>query len=121
MLDGKHDGKKPLFDGRAQPTAEPDIVIRAPDRTTSLLVEVKYKSSPNREDLNQAITYCASYRVNWIVLAHQAVRPAEVGLREIGSVGHIRVFGYGMLLDSADLEAEEAAFATAMFSLAVHE
>jgi 5-methylcytosine-specific restriction enzyme subunit McrC len=118
VLDGNNEGKKGLFDGRSQPPAKPDIVIRAPDRTTSLLVEVKYKSAPDRGDYNQAITYCASYRVNRIVIAHQATRPDDAGLREIGSVGHIRLFGYGILLDATDLEQQEAAFATAMFSLA---
>lgn len=118
VLNGNREGKKALFDGRSTPTAEPDIVIRAAGGDTVLLVEVKYKSAPDRSDINQAVTYAVSYRVDQIIIAYQAIQRADAGLREIGHIGQVHVFGYGILLDSSDLGKQEAAFADAVFGLA---
>lgn len=117
VLDGNKDGKKNLFDGRPNPKAHPDVVIRSRDGIVRLLVEVKYKSAPDRSDFNQAITYAASYRVGTIVIAHQAVRREDAGLVEVGRVGHIRLCRYGFLLDTPELRQQEIAFADVIFSL----
>jgi 5-methylcytosine-specific restriction endonuclease McrBC regulatory subunit McrC len=118
VLDGNREGKKSLFDGKPQPKAQPDVVIVTPSGDASLVVEVKYKSAPDRSDYNQAITYAAAYRLNTVVIAHQSMQALDNGLLEIGRVGAIRLLRYGVALDSDDLRHQERSFAEAMFRLA---
>ncbi len=117
VLDGNKGGKKSLFDNRPNPPAQPDVVLRALDGATLLLLEIKYKAWPDRGDYNQAITYAASYKVPIIVLVHQASKPADAGISEIGRVGSITVMRYGLPLDATCLEEEERAFSAAIFNL----
>lgn len=117
ILDGNKGGKKSLFDNRLNPPAQPDIVLKGSDGSPRLLLEVKYKSWPDRSDYNQAITYAASYKVSVIVLVHQASKREDAGLSEVGRVGSITIMRYGILLDAASLEDEERAFSAAIFNL----
>jgi 5-methylcytosine-specific restriction enzyme subunit McrC len=117
VLDGNKEGKKYLFDNRSDPFAKPDIVIRSAGGETRLLLEVKYKSFPDRSDYNQAITYATSYKVDTIVLVHQATKAAHVGLAEIGRVGPVRLLRFGLSLDHPPLIEEEQRLASSIFSL----
>lgn len=101
VLDGNKSGRKGLFDNRANPPAQPDVVLRAPNGETLMLLEIKYKAWPDRGDYNQAITYAASYKVSVVVLVHQASKAADAGLSEIGRVGPIKLMRYGLPLDEA--------------------
>jgi 5-methylcytosine-specific restriction enzyme subunit McrC len=115
--DGNTTGKKPLFDSSPKPTAEPDVVITDDHARPLLLVEVKYKSFPDRSDINQVIAYGASYRLSDVVLVHQADDSAHAGLRMHGQIGNLRIWRYGFPLDQIDLEAEEQRFAKAVLGL----
>ncbi|TAW11133.1 5-methylcytosine restriction system specificity protein McrC [Rhizobium ruizarguesonis] len=108
-------GKKPLFDDRKKPEAEPDIVIKDQQGQVVGLVEVKYKSWPNRSDHNQAITYAASYRINEVILLHQADNQHDAGMAHIGTVGPYKLTRYGLRLDSTDLVEEERLLAATVF------
>jgi 5-methylcytosine-specific restriction enzyme subunit McrC len=115
--DGNTTGKKPLFDSSLKPTAEPDIVLTDPRGRPILLGEVKYKTFPDRADINQVVTYAASYRLPNIVLVHQTEDPANVGLTLHGRIGALHIWRYGFPLDRRDLEAEEVRFADAVLRL----
>lgn len=110
VRDGNNEGKKPLYDSKPEPTAEPDIVILGNNLDRRLVLEVKYKDKPNRDDINQAITYAVSYRLKRVILVHQAKSAAHSGFREIGTIDGIAVDAYGFHLGNEDLAAEEAAF-----------
>lgn len=103
---------KGLFDEAGSRAATPDIVLRpaGSDAINSLLVEVKYKARPSREDVNQAIAYGASYRCPVVVLAHPRPKGESAHLRLEGSIGKMRVYRYAYDL-AATLEAEEQLFA----------
>jgi 5-methylcytosine-specific restriction enzyme subunit McrC len=118
VLDGNKTGRKNLFDGTTFPKAQPDVVIKGNDGEPLLVVEVKYKSVPDRSDINQAITYAASYRVDNVAIVYQAAVPADAGLIRIGSIGNITLYRYGIQLDSGNIEEEEIKLASSMFSLA---
>lgn len=113
--DGNRDGKKPLFDDRNDPPAQPDIVVRRGGQ--SVIGEVKYKEKPDRSDINQAITYAVSYRSNQAVLIHQRRSNGPRGMQILGVVNGITVRSYAYDLASADLPGESALFSEAMFSL----
>lgn len=118
VLDGNKTGRKDLFDGTASHKAQPDVVIRSDNGDPLLIVEVKYKSSPDRSDINQAITYAASYRVNNVAIVHQAATQADAGMVRVGSIGSITLYRFGIRLDAENLEEEENIFISSMFSLA---
>ncbi|MCI5039214.1 MAG: McrC family protein, partial [Donghicola eburneus] len=113
VLDGNGSGKKPLFDDRDSPPAQPDIVLRNRGGDQSLVVEVKYKEKPNRSDINQAITYANSYKTRKVVLLHQSSAAGQKGLRHLGTINGVRLFGYAFDLGSKDLETEEKKMASA--------
>lgn len=108
---GNASGKKPLFDDRKDPPAQPDIVITSLATGKKLIAEVKYKEKPTREDYNQAITYAVSYRSDRVILVHQNKPGAATGLRRIGTMNGIVLDSYAFDLSKADLGSEEDAFA----------
>lgn len=110
------DAKRSLYDDRPNPTAEPDIVVQAGG--APLVAEVKYKDKPERSDINQAVTYAVCYRTDRVVLLHQRRANGRHGRYDIGIVNGIRVEGYAFDLAAADLDAEEAIFASILFSMA---
>lgn len=111
VRDGNHEGKKPLFDDRKEPPAQPDIVISSVATGKKLIAEVKYKERPNRDDYNQAITYAVTYRTDRAILVHQNRPGAPTGLRHIGTMNGIVLDAYAFDLSHANLDAEEQAFA----------
>lgn len=117
VKDGNKEGRKPLFDDRKEPPAQPDILLTEAATRNTLVAEVKYKDKPNRDDVNQAITYAVSYRSEVAVLIHQA-RPGQIsGIQKIGTVNGIRLFAYGFDLGNSNLDTEEAVLAREMCDL----
>jgi 5-methylcytosine-specific restriction enzyme subunit McrC len=116
VLDGNKEGKKPLFDDRNEPPAQPDIVISSLDSGKKLIAEVKYKDKPNRDDYNQAITYAVSYRTDRVILIHQNKPGTGAGLRHVGTTNGIAVDAYAFDLSSTDLASEERQLADLLFS-----
>jgi len=117
VQDGNHEGKRPLFDDRADQPAQPDVVLTWQTSGRSAIGEIKYKERPSREDINQAITYALCYGTDRAVLIHQVRPGGQAGLRYHGTIRGIRLENYAFDLGAADLEAEEAAFAQTLFDL----
>ncbi|ASY71338.1 5-methylcytosine restriction system specificity protein McrC [Sinorhizobium fredii] len=117
VRDGNLDGKKPLFDDRREPPAQPDIVIVERATKQKLVAEVKYKDRPNRDDINQAITYALSYRTNCAILIHQRAAESASGIQKIGTVNGIELHSYAFDLSKADLQSEEESLANCLFAL----
>ena len=118
-------GSKRLFDDGLPIRATPDIVIEArprPGEIHRLLIEVKYKPAsdqPDRNDLNQAITYGASYKAGRVVLLQpKADGSLRNGLEVLGRIGGLLVYRYVLDLGAADLSEDEGKFATTMRELA---
>lgn len=123
VLDGnKHEGAKLLFDASSTTVvANPDIVVAVGERRrrrVPLLIDAKYKplvADPEREDLNQVISYGLSYRAENVVLVHPRGRASmQAGLRLLGTVRPVTVHVYTFDLGAVDLAAEERRFAQAM-------
>lgn len=118
---GPAGGRKPLFDEGPPQDATPDIVvrkIRAPASFPTLL-DAKYKvfrGGPDREDINQAVTYAVSYRAPSVVLVYPATVGGQSGLHAIGRVGNVRLWVYVFDL-AGDLETEEALFSEGIAAL----
>jgi 5-methylcytosine-specific restriction enzyme subunit McrC len=117
VRDGNHEGKRPLFDDRSDQPAQPDVVLTWQPSGRSAIGEIKYKERPSREDINQAITYALCYDTDRAVLIHQTRPGSPAGLRHHGTIRGIRLENYSFNLGAADLEAEETAFAEALFDL----
>lgn len=117
VKDGNRDGKKPLFDDRREPPAQPDILITRHPADQKVIGEVKYKDKPDRSDINQAITYALSYGTNRTVLIHQCRPGSPRGLKTIGMIRGIRIYAYAFDLGASDIDAEEEAFAQCLFEL----
>ena len=114
---GNASGKKPLFDDRKEPPAQPDIVISSIATGKNLIAEVKYKEKPNREDYNQAITYAVTYRSERVILVHQNKPGSAKGLRHIGTMNGIVLDAYAFDLSLADLDLEENVFANTLLGI----
>lgn len=121
VKDGNDEGSRSLYDDRPEPPAQPDIVIERSGEPP-LIVEVKYKDKPDRADVNQVVTYAACYRSKSVVLVHQAKAGAQTDLKLRGTINGVRVYAYGFNLAAENLDAQEAAFSSAVFALiADHE
>ena len=118
-------GASTLFDDESDTRVNvtPDIVLR--HRETSdvhAILEVKYRPArpkPERDDLNQAITYGVSYRADSVVVLQPRgtfVPPTNPQL--LGRIGTMAVYRYVFDLGSQDLLAAESSFAAAMDQLA---
>ncbi|NTZ89285.1 5-methylcytosine restriction system specificity protein McrC [Agrobacterium tumefaciens] len=118
VLDGNAGGKKPLFDDRKNPPAQPDIVVTNISSRKKLIVEVKYKEKPSRDDINQAITYAVTYKTDHAVLVLQRGPNQQHGLSTIGTVNGIRLSGYYYDLDATNLEDEEKKFSDCLLDCA---
>lgn len=112
--------KKGLFNEQGSRDATPDIVVRKAqrDNDTNLLIEVKYKGRPNRDDVNQAIAYGISYGCPSVVLAHVRQDEKDPHLQFEGTIGTIKFYRYVYDL-AGDLETEERVFAENMEVLAL--
>ncbi|MBK5654608.1 MAG: hypothetical protein I4N50_23325, partial [Rhizobium sp.] len=117
VLDGNKEGKRPLFDDRAAPPAQPDVVLRCASTGRTVIGEIKYKDRPSRDDINQAITYAVTYGADLVVLIHQYAGTGDAGLSHHGQVKNIRVATYAFDLDGIDLEKEEQLLCRSLFPL----
>jgi 5-methylcytosine-specific restriction enzyme subunit McrC len=117
VRDGNHEGKKPLFDDRRDPPAQPDMLVVWRPTNRKVIAEVKYKDKPDRSDINQAITYALSYGTDRAVLVHQCKPGSPGGLKTIGTINGIRIDAYAFDLGATDIDAEEKAFAECFFEL----
>lgn len=109
-------GGKRLFDADSLTEATPDIVVAKGTmgrRTYPVIVEVKYKPAPNRDDLNQAIAYAASYRCHEVIVVQpKATNPRlETGLKLLGRIDDLSVYRYVFDLGAPDLSDQEDRFA----------
>lgn len=116
VRDGNKEGRRYLFDEKRGQMAQPDIVISAGLGRT-VVAEVKYKEKPNRDDINQAITYAICYRTDRVVLVHQKPPDKPSGVYTIGTINGIRLEGFAFDLGALDLEEEEQRFSEALFNL----
>ena len=108
---GKEDNKS-LFAGPNcdKRHAEPDIIIRD-HQGNQLPIEVKYKPKPNRQDINQAVTYAVAYEVNRTVILCYARQDDLAGWHFLGIVGgNVNVWIYRINIDSENIETEETKF-----------
>jgi 5-methylcytosine-specific restriction enzyme subunit McrC len=112
--------KKGLFNEEGSRRATPDIVVQQAGRkgNTRLLIEVKYKGRPSREDINQVIAYGASYKCPSVILAHARQEGEDAHLQFEGSIGSMKVYRYAYDL-AGDLKTEEKLFAEKMERLAL--
>ena len=123
ILDGnKRPARKLVFDQRPSEWATPDVVVREEGAVpvTRALLEVKYKpgsGAPDRGDLNQAVTYAASYRSPKVVLVQPRGDSGASGLRLLGTLGDIAVYQHIIDLGADDLAEEEAQFGQAVHRL----
>jgi 5-methylcytosine-specific restriction enzyme subunit McrC len=117
VKDGNKEGRRFLFDERKGQMAQPDIVISGP-AAYPVIAEVKYKEKPNRDDINQAITYANCFRTKNAVLVHQAASGAKSGLYRMGTIDGITLDGYAFDLGAPKIEPQESALRDALFHLA---
>ena len=125
-------GRKRLFQ-EGYPTdlavqdATPDIVLKSHGPTTAapypVIIDTKYTAITrvaDRDAIEQAITYGASYRAPHVVLVFPYVdRPALLsGLQTVGHLGNVVVHQYVFNLDAPITDTEERAFASAILALA---
>lgn len=119
VLDGNAEGKKLLYDAPPSEDATPDIVIED-NHVPFLVLDVKYKPAekkPERDDLNQIITYGVSYQSPAIVVVQpRADGGSRHGLIRLGSIDGRAVYQYVIDL-TGDLDAEEAAMVAAVRTL----
>jgi 5-methylcytosine-specific restriction enzyme subunit McrC len=117
VLDGNHEGKKPLFHDKNDPPAQPDIVVVSNITGKCVVADVKYKDGAKRDDINQAVTYAASFGTDRTMIIHQMKPGAKSGINHIGTIGAISVDTYAFNLDSDQLQQEEEDFVKAIFAL----
>ncbi len=105
--------------GEVSVIASPDVVLRrrrAGRVSNPAIVEVKYKpasQAPDRDDLNQAITYGAAYRSPIVIVVQPRVRDSSrtSGAHLLGTVAEMRAYQYVIDLDG-DMQLEEARLAS---------
>ena len=122
VLDGNKEGaggaRKLLYDQEPSPLASPDIVVvgsggKGAAIIRPVVLEIKYKripKSPDRDALNQAISYGASYRSNHVILVHPRLENCDHGLASLGSIGHMKLSKYAYDLAAMPIGAEERLF-----------
>lgn len=129
-ISGEKGASKPLFDPgfhediASNTKATPDIVaqLSSSDQQTnvpSVVIDVKYKAIhkiPDRLDINQIVTYGASYRTEAVMIVHPRIGDRR-GLYSVGRIGTLRVYQYIFDLFAENLEDEEAAFAKCILHL----
>ncbi|HEX8673291.1 MAG TPA: hypothetical protein VF710_15460, partial [Longimicrobium sp.] len=96
-----------LFADNNSVLATPDIVVQ-PSATAKIVLELKYKTATNRDDLNQIIGYGVSYGADDVVLVHLNTGDAPRSTFR-GTAGALRIHQYAIDL-AGDLEAEEGLF-----------
>lgn len=99
--------------------ATPDIVIEyiEGDRQVNIVVDVKYKSISsvaNRDDLNQIISYAASYNSVCGILIFPANSDNKTGMVNLGKIRGVEFYQYFMDLGRPDIESEESVLVKAL-------
>lgn len=113
-------GRQNLFSDNNTHKAKPDVVLRASDGATPLVIDVKNiplkdQGKSPRDAIEQVAAYALSYGTNEVLLVHPKARKEEVGgLHHLGQLGPVRVWQYRFDLSVDDLAAEDAAFAAAL-------
>lgn len=110
VRDGNKEGRKSLFEDTREHLAQPDIVVWSRPANRRVIVEVKYKDKPSRDDINQSVTYAVSYGTGRAVLVHQNRVGAKKGLRHIGTVNGVTIDAYAFDLANVEMEEEERTF-----------
>jgi 5-methylcytosine-specific restriction enzyme subunit McrC len=109
---------QPATQALASVTATPDLVLGS-TQSPWCAGDIKYKvfaSSPDRDDLNQVVTYGVVYSVDHCLLVYPASKSLK-GLLSLGLVGTKRTYCYGFDLAAADLQVEEQAMRDAVRTL----
>lgn len=121
---GSDGGSKLLYDELPSTDAKPDIVFKSVNPLAGvseylLIVDAKYKNvkKPERPEIEQAVTYGASYRAPVVVIAHPRIDKSPNGLHLLGNIKPLSVYHYAFDLAAGDPEAEETKFAVEMSSL----
>lgn len=114
--DGNAEASRSLYDDRASPLAQPDLVVVSNSKPV-IIADVKYKGSPNRTDVNQIVTYASVYRCPTVLTIYQSDRDSRSGLSVRGKIGAIEVYDYGIDLSAYDLVEEERRLAHSVFGL----
>lgn len=121
---GSDGGSKLLYDELPSTDAKPDIVFRSmnPPAGVSeylLVVDAKYKNvkKPERPEVEQAVTYGASYRAPVVVIVHPRIDKSPHGLHLLGNIKPLSVYHYAFDLAADDPEEEEEKFAEEMKGL----
>lgn len=89
--------------------ATPDIVV-SQDGKSVCVIEVKYKpckGHPERDNLNQLLTYAITYDVKTAVLLYPAMDKQETGIERIGTVQGIDCYKALVKLSTNQIEKEE--------------
>jgi len=115
VLDGNGaEAKVGLYTGLADPAATPDIVIKAPDGSVPVILEIKNVPVTNfsgRDATNQAVTYAVRYGAKRTVLVHpRKSKHQDAGMRHVGDIADVSVYQYRFDLGAEDLNAEIDAF-----------
>lgn len=106
--------------------ATPDMMIakkergkKATDSQYLVAMDVKYKpkAKPDRDDLNQIVSYAVSYGVSTGVLVMPCVEGESSGLTLLGRMGALEIYRYAFDLSASDLQTQEKLFAQQMAAL----
>jgi len=112
VLDGNKEGARPLYDDKPLPLTTPDMVFTTAGAVI-LVADVKYKSAPSREDVNQIVTYAVRYAIKKVLFV--CLSSAIAGrLERLGTISGIEVHCYEFSLSAANLDTEEANFISAI-------
>ena len=90
----------------------PDIVFVQHDQPRSI-IEIKYKpcpKQPDREHLEQLLTYALAYNVKRAALLYPAAQNQATALTKLGDVNGVECYKITLDLSLDDLSASEAAF-----------
>lgn len=109
--------RQPLFSGSVNPLARkvhttPDVLIRNAEGMVVCVLDVKYKlytGMPDRNDINQALTYGLAYRAPICGLVYPSNATAG-RIDNFGDVGGIAFYGFSIGLNAPDLVVEERRF-----------
>lgn len=102
--------------------ATPDIVLKSVQTSdnSTIVIDVKYKSIeklPDRDDLNQIISYAASYSASHGILIFPANDKNPSGINLIGELPGVRFYALFIDLNNSHIEEEEALMASRLSEL----
>ncbi len=101
------------------PKVTPDIVIEVAQRP-NIIIDAKYKPAPGvpgRDDINQVVLYGARYSSRNLMVLHSERPTGRPNVELCGEVGPFRIYNGMIDLNAEDIEAEEAAFVSAIVAL----